>query len=179
MLMSITICNECGNKLANNDQTCDRCGASTAVLMDLMNSEPMVVGTFTSHSSRYASRRLLFLNQTFTIEGVGQIDARHLPAMADQGEITWAREELDPWVRDWSSYTATKAQVESIGNPSSYVIIQKKHSKGAAIALIAVGTPLVIVGVALCLTVIGAIVGIPLCLIGGAMVGVGVNWLTR
>jgi hypothetical protein len=150
------------------------------MLMATTGTMPMVVGTFTAHSTHYANRRLLFFNQTFTIEGVGPIDPRHLPVMADRGEVVWARQDLDPWVRQWSSYAATNAQmVPLVNNPAYVVVAERRHSTAAAIALIAIGIPLAIVGVLLSLTVIGAVVGVPVGIVGGAMAGVGIRWLAR
>lgn len=51
---------------------------------------------------------------------------------------------------------------------------EQKNDKTLGCVLAAIGMPLAVVGVIISLTVIGAIVGIPMALIGGAMFGYGV-----
>jgi hypothetical protein len=177
--MSPRFCTQCGNPLTDASQTCSQCGAPRRAGGSGPTST--YVGTFTARS-RYSGRRILFRDQFFTIEGVGQVDPRHLPKMAAAGEITWARPELERWAREWADYTAASTapavvtQPQVVG-PAYVVVAARRHSVGGAIAMIIGGLFLVFLGVLFCLTIVGAIVGIPISLLGGGLTGVGIRWL--
>jgi hypothetical protein len=177
--MSPRFCTQCGNPLTDASQTCGRCGAPRRAGGSGLT--PTYVGTFTARS-RYSGRRILFQNQVFIIEGVGQVDPRHLPQMAAAGEIFWARPELEQWAREWADYTAASTapavvtQPQVVG-PAYVVVAPRRHSAGGAIVMIIGGIFLVLLGVLFCLTLVGAIVGIPLSLLGGGLTGVGFFWL--
>jgi len=66
------------------------------------------VATFRPHST-YPNQRLLFDDETFTIEGSGAVDVRHLTGFDSKGELDWVSADMRNWIYQRVGSTTSRA----------------------------------------------------------------------
>jgi len=78
------------------------------------------VATFRA-SSPYPNQRVVFDNETFTIEGSGAVDLRILMQFAASGDLEWVSQEM----RDWANQRANAMAVASPGTPAAVAAVPR------------------------------------------------------
>jgi len=130
------------------------------------------IATF-STDAVYAGCEVVFDNETFTIQGAGPIDVRHLIDFDQRGQISWESQELRVWAYDRARHAAdAAAYAAAAAQPVVRLsVVQRDPAMGTV--MIIGGLVLVVAGVILSTTVVGACIGIPVAMVGGAVFGLG------